>query len=261
MSKYLIRFFLLLYSQLLFSGFLNAQDSKFTSVLKGSYSSQYKEISFSGAGSFTVFHAGVGAYLQDHKLASSYTYIGASGGAIIAALLAMNYDMYKLLKIAIMIFKTLKKSIFRQLILGRTNDLFLAEVFNSLTLQDFKNGMGRCTISVFDLTKLKRKYIHSFESLNELYDSVRASTYIPIINWHLPPKVQDIFIPFDGAFLHMQPIINEKETITVNPFAFYSPDIGGSFSFFHSFSLFSEEEARDIFSKGYLAAKRFFEKL
>ena len=111
---------------------------------------------------------------------------------------------------------------------------------------------------MFDLVSFKRKYINSFRSLTELYRTLLASTYLPFINWDLPPHIRGVNFAFDGAFAKLQPVLPKKKTIRVNPFSIYPCEICGNNSVLNSFSVFNEERINRIFEEGYIAAKNYF---
>lgn len=211
-------------------------------------------VSFVGCGTNAIYQAGVAKFMQENYDIDQVRVIGTSGGSIIATLLKTGYDFSAFCCGCDKIFSNVRSSF-----LGRANGQYymiesLEQHLVSLENKQVEKLKGNLLIGI-TTAKLKNFLIDSYETLGDIRNAVRVSTYVPILFYNGHPFYNyegKIFIGMDGGITNNSPIIDEN-TIVVCPFGndYKNPTIGGCLSLFSGISIYDEKSIKLLFDRGY----------
>ena len=195
----------------------------------------HASVSFSGSGVLATFHAGVAHYIAtrifDGRVDEGVQLLGTSGGAIVAVLLACDFDFSQWVSIANgMISDTLSDPIgplrFGAINRARMRELLPADAHtrcsSSSSSTSSKAGPPRVTLSVTRLPSLSNARLSRFANKKDLLDAVALSSYFPLFySW--VPRFRGGALGLDGGITDNQPLApcprchSAASTVTVNP--------------------------------------------
>ena len=206
-------------------------------------------VAFSGCGTLNFYQTGVAAALQEHGLAPSTRFSGASAGSGLSVLLAQGTPAKQIAQVAIDILRPHKHRniISNPTILFEFADRFLEHFITKDTLDKIED---RVFISITTLNPIQNLLVNQFHHTDDLCRAIRASCHIPSFQ-----KRSVLFRGYsciDGGFTNNNPILDQN-TLRVSPF-FFEPqiDISPSTSVMPWWAIIvpSEKRAHNLFSLG-----------
>jgi hypothetical protein len=228
-----------------------------SSSSSGTHPTFRPSISFQGSGCVLVYHIGAARYVEDHFDTSNVTYLGASGGAIIAAMMAMDLGMDFAYAENCRIAKFSRVPPFGPF--GRILD-DVCNAFEEM-LVDWSDERvanhlagGRLVLSMTHMSTGAARLMCHYPTKRHAIDSVFCSLNLPIFACPFRRVEGEFFI--DGGLTNNAPILDEH-TIRVSPTdrtADVRPAEGPSLIEFLVPG--NEEYMRAMHDQGYLDAKR-----
>lgn len=221
-------------------------------------------VCFTGSGLNVIYQAGVASFIQQHYDVTKMTLLGNSGGAIIAMLLSVGYDMNKFVDDAHNQIEQIKNSWLGRIDFSRVNYEYMKQIiqqqfghFNKKQEQDFLFDM-RLFVSITTPT-LENKLICHFSSFDNLIDVVATSAWIPLFITKCPSFQynHETMFGMDGGLTNNEPVLNQ-DTIIVTPYLKKSPNnpgIEGKLPYLSIANLYPREDIEFLFKKGYLDAE------
>ncbi|SMF52005.1 patatin-like phospholipase family protein [Pseudobacteriovorax antillogorgiicola] len=171
-------------------------------------------ISFAGCAWLFPFHLGVLAELKNADLCPNTRFLGASSGALAAAMACLNLCPEEAMEIVI---RFAKESTKRRFGACHSMTQFVRSGLEEmLPLDAWQQIEHRLFISATELPSLKNQMIssHDIDSNQDLIQAILSSCYIPIY-YEVPAFFQGrLYI--DGGISDNQPTI-DRETILVRP--------------------------------------------
>ena len=229
---------------------------------------RHASLSFSGSGVLATFHAGVAHYIStrifDGRVNEDVKLLGTSGGAIVAVLMATDFDFSRWVSIANgMISETLKDPI-GPLRFGAINRARMSELLPSdahMRCSSSSTGSSRLTLSVTRFPSFSNVRLSQFTNKEDLLDAVALSSYFPLFySW--VPRFRGGALGLDGGITDNQPLApcpccnSTASTVTINPIDDMA-DIHGApeLRWYHTFHLASHERLRYLFALGFRRAE------
>ena len=222
----------------------------------------HASVSFSGSGVLATFHAGVAHYILtrifDGRVNEGVQLLGTSGGAIVAVLMATDFDFSRWVSIANgMITETLREPI-GPLRFGAINRARMSELLPS----DAHMRCSSClTLSATHFPSFSNVRLSRFISKKDILDAVALSSYFPLFySW--VPRFRGGALGLDGGVTDNQPLApcpccnSTASTVTINPIDDMA-DIHGvpELRWYHIFHLASHERLRYLFALGFRRAE------
>lgn len=177
-------------------------------------------ISFSGGGYNCAYHLGTLKYIFEHQdMFSNVTFLGASGGAGVAAIALAYQNDSECMRILQNVLNTLIKMADEGYSLSEQVNRYttlLLEYIDEKHFQDNIRDSDRLQISVTDVNNIVpfNKIVTKFRDLAHLEKTLRASACIPIL---LDSQIREIDgnLYLDGGFTNNLPALN-TDTIRVS---------------------------------------------
>ena len=174
-------------------------------------------ISFQGSGCVIVYHIGVARYLQENFDLSNVTFLAASGGSIVAAMLALGLEM------EVAFSENCRLAIFsRQLPFGPFGRILddVAGAFDALLInwtdEDVKAKLanGKLVLSLTHAISGCPRLMINYNKKETLINSVWCSMNLPIFMCKFRRVENEWYV--DGGITNNHPVANHN-TIRVSP--------------------------------------------
>jgi len=213
-------------------------------------------VCFQGSGCVIVYHIGVGRYIQQHFNLDNVSFLAASGGSIVAAMLALGLDMRTAFTENCRLAKFSRELPFGPF--GRILD-DVAKAFDDLMtdmsdaqIRNMTRG-GRLILSLTHMVSWAPRLMYNYVSKKALRDSVWCSMNLPLFLCRFRSIGGEYYM--DGGLTNNAPILNSR-TVRVSPFdatAHIRPDDAPAFLQF----LIPGDDAymRYMYEQGYKNAK------
>ncbi|XP_067841787.1 patatin-like phospholipase domain-containing protein 4 isoform X1 [Heptranchias perlo] len=183
----------------------------------------YLNLTFSACGFLGIYHLGAAVALHRHgnKLLSNIqNYAGASGGALVAAVLLSQPDKLEQCKEFTYGFAAdVRKQKLGALTPGFDFMKHLREGMESILPADaHERTHQRLHVSITNVKTMKNCLISSFSTREDLITVLLASSYVPFYTGIKAVKYRgEAWI--DGGLTNRLPILSNGQTVTVSPFS------------------------------------------
>ncbi|XP_072900345.1 patatin-like phospholipase domain-containing protein 4 isoform X1 [Hemitrygon akajei] len=180
-------------------------------------------LTFSACGFMAIYHLGAAVALHRHGhklLAKMQNYAGASGGAMVAAVLLTQPETLEQCKEFTYEFAAdVRRQMFGAITPGYDFMKFLREGMNSiLTADAHTKAHSRLHVSVTNAKTLKNCMISSFPTREDLLTVLLASSFVPLYAGFKTVEYEgESWI--DGGLTNRLPILSSGRTLTVSPFS------------------------------------------
>ena len=174
-------------------------------------------VCFQGSGCVIVYHIGVGRYIQEQFNLENVTFLAASGGSIVAAMLALGLDMEIAFSENCRLAKYSRQWPFGPF--GRILD-DVAHAFDDLMagmtdvqVREATSG-GRLVLSLTHMFTLAPRLMYNYLSKKALRDSVWCSMNLPLFMCRFRSIGGEFYM--DGGLSNNAPVLNSR-TVRVSP--------------------------------------------
>ena len=174
-------------------------------------------VCFQGSGCVIIYHIGVGRYIQEHFNLDNVTFLAASGGSIVAAMLALGLDMETAFSENCRLANYSRQWPFGPF--GRILD-DVAEAFDDLMagmtdaqIREITSG-GRLVLSLTHMCTMAPRLMYHYLSKKTLRDSVWCSMNLPLFMCRFRPIGGEYYM--DGGLTNNAPVLNAL-TVRVSP--------------------------------------------
>lgn len=180
-------------------------------------------LTFSASGFMAIYHLGAAVALHRHGsrlLSKIQNYAGASGGALVAAvLLAQPETLEQCKEFTFEFAADVRQQMFGAITPGYDFMKLLREGMNSiLTADAHEEAHGRLHVSVTNAKTLQNSLISSFPTRDDLMTVLLASSFVPLYSGIKAVKYKgESWI--DGGLTNRLPILSDGRTLTVSPFS------------------------------------------
>ena len=177
-------------------------------------------LSFSGGGYNCAYHLGIVKYIFEHSdMFTNVTFLGASGGAGVAAIALAYQDYPNRMQILQKILTTLIKMADEGYTLSEQVNRYTTLLLDNIDLECFDSKIRnspRLQISVTDINNIIpiNKIVTKIRDLEHLEKTIRASACVPIL---LDSQIREVdgTLCLDGGFTNNLPALNTN-TIRVS---------------------------------------------
>lgn len=230
-------------------------------------------VSLNGCAWMLPFHIGVCTVLIEEGIVDKETkWLGSSGGALIAAVAALDIDFDGQLRSCVRM-GTHSKSVHALGPAGFMSSYIGPQVMRSLPPDCVEKARDRLYISVTEAPAPNgrlsgNRVLFNLPTPRKLYHALMASCYIPLY-YEQPARPASLLGPFrfDGGFSDNQPVMRDKQgrciTTTVSPIPFAADISPTRMAFPNIEHLFPKgaSSAMAVYDSGVAVARRYVKKL